>query len=247
LPPLLALHGFGSSKEDYYDLMLRPENRGRGFYAFDLPGLAASKIETPEKASIDFLVALTLKFIDLWNIGRFHICGHSMGGLAALYVADKLKNQVLSFINIEGNVASEDTFMSAQVVNYPARTPEEFFSQFIERTAQVEQYGYASYVAAIRHRISPTVVLPYLKSIYDHSQEPDLLQRFLALPAGKMFVHGEQNSSLSYLSTLKEKGVKVLSVPFASHFPMKTNPVFLFDHMSRFMQETEEPDHGKEG
>lgn len=239
LPPLVALHGFGSTKEDYYDFTLREENKNRGFYAFDLPGLGASKIEDPEQANIDLLVELTLELVELWGLEGFHICGHSMGGLTALHVADKLQDQVLSFTNIEGNVAPEDTFMSEQVIKYPAKSPQEFFDQFIERTARVEQFGYASYVIGAKNKISTDVVLPYLSSIYEHSNRPGLLEKFINLPANKTFVHGVQNSDLTYLSKLRESGVKVLSVPYASHFPMNTNQVYLFDHMSQFIQESE--------
>ncbi len=240
LPPLVALHGFGSTKEDYCDFFLRPENRDRGYYAFDLPGLGKSKIADPGKASIDFLVDLTLQQVADWKLDKFHILGHSMGGLAALYVAEKLGDQVLSFTNIEGNVAPEDTFMSEQVIKFPAKTPEEFFDQFVERTSKVRQYGYAHYMNTIRQNISVDVVLPYLSSIYRLSNEPGLLKRFINLPAEKMFVHGEENARLSYIPRLKKTGVRVLSVPYAEHFPMTSNPVFLFDHMSRFLREAEE-------
>lgn len=237
LPPLVVLHGFGSTKEDYYDFTLREENKDRGFYAFDLPGLGASKIEDPSQANIDLLVELTLHLIETWGLDRFHICGHSMGGLTALHVADHLQEQVLSFTNIEGNVAPEDTFMSEQVIKYPAKSPQQFFDQFIKRTAKVDQFGYAPYIIGASYKINVDVVLPYLRSIYEHSNRPGLFEKFLNLPTKKMFVHGEENSGLTYLSSLQKNGVRVLNVPYASHFPMNTNPVFLFDHMSQFIQE----------
>ncbi len=244
LPPLIALHGFGSSKEDYHDFILRSENRDRGLYAFDLPGLGQSKISNPELASIDFLVDLTLQLLDLWNLDRFHICGHSMGGLTALLVGHQLQEQVISFTNIEGNVAPGDTFMSRQIFQYPAKNSQEFFEQFMERTSKVEQFGYASYIAGAPNKISTEVVLPYLSSIYDHSNRSGLFEKFTSLSANKMFVHGVENSHLTYLPELSKRGVQVLSVPHASHFPMNTNPVYLFDNMSNFIQEAEKISYG---
>ena len=50
------------------------------------------------------------------KIDRFHLIGHSMGGLTALILGDEHPGRVSSFINIEGNVSPEDCFLSRQVV-----------------------------------------------------------------------------------------------------------------------------------
>jgi hypothetical protein len=47
-----------------------------------------------------------------------------------------------SFVDIEGNIAPEDCFLSRQVVDYPAEDGEVFFAAFIERTRHAP--GYAS-------------------------------------------------------------------------------------------------------
>jgi pimeloyl-ACP methyl ester carboxylesterase len=41
------------------------------------------------------------------GIERFHLVGHSMGGLTALLLASQEPSPVLSFIDIEGNVAPQ--------------------------------------------------------------------------------------------------------------------------------------------
>ena len=45
-PPILFLHGFGSSKEDYADIVRYPAFDGHGFLAYDAPGCGASHCST---------------------------------------------------------------------------------------------------------------------------------------------------------------------------------------------------------
>ncbi|MEO1154616.1 MAG: alpha/beta hydrolase, partial [Pseudomonadota bacterium] len=122
-PPLVCLHGFGSTKEDYADLSMRPEFRDRSLVFWDAPGCGASQLSTPHALSIPFLVKVALAACDALGIDRFHMSGHSMGGLTALLLAHDKPDRVLSFMNIEGNIAPEDCFLSRQIVEHAADTP----------------------------------------------------------------------------------------------------------------------------
>ena len=55
--PLVCLHGFGSTKEDYADIVLHPAFEGRAFLAFDAPGCGESQCSDLAQVSIPFLVA----------------------------------------------------------------------------------------------------------------------------------------------------------------------------------------------
>ncbi|WP_399476426.1 hypothetical protein [Streptomyces sp. TRM68367] len=46
-----------------------------------------------------------------------------MGGLTALLLGHQQPDRVLSFVDIEGNVAPEDCFLSRQIVTHPRTTP----------------------------------------------------------------------------------------------------------------------------
>jgi pimeloyl-ACP methyl ester carboxylesterase len=56
LAPIVFLHGFGSTKEDYVDLAYHPGFRERPFLAYDAPGCGESSCEDLSKLSIPFLV-----------------------------------------------------------------------------------------------------------------------------------------------------------------------------------------------
>jgi len=56
LAPIVFLHGFGSTKEDYADVALQPAFAGRPFLAYDAPGCGETWCEDLPKISIPFLV-----------------------------------------------------------------------------------------------------------------------------------------------------------------------------------------------
>jgi pimeloyl-ACP methyl ester carboxylesterase len=144
LEPIVFLHGFGSTKEDYADIVHHPAFDGRPFLAWDAPGCGESDCGDLSKVSIPFLVATAEAMLQAHGIDRFHLVGHSMGGLTALMLAHAHPGRVLSFVDIEGNVAPEDCFLSRQIVDYPSDSAERFFDDFIERTRHAPAFASAA-------------------------------------------------------------------------------------------------------
>ncbi|MDN3685100.1 alpha/beta fold hydrolase [Vibrio sinaloensis] len=64
--------------------------------------------------------------MELVKFERFHLVGHSMGGLTALMLAQLIPERVLSFTDIEGNIAPEDCFLSRQIIEYDRESDEQF-------------------------------------------------------------------------------------------------------------------------
>jgi pimeloyl-ACP methyl ester carboxylesterase len=56
--PLVFLHGFGSTKEDYADVIQQADLAERPVLAYDAPGCGDSSCSDPEAASIPFLVSV---------------------------------------------------------------------------------------------------------------------------------------------------------------------------------------------
>ena len=51
----------------------------------------------------------------------------------------------------------------------------------------------------------------------------------------KMFMYGEQNSSLGYLEHIDGNGVRLSGIPASGHFPMYSNPTVMWDEISSFI------------
>ncbi|KWN65984.1 alpha/beta fold hydrolase [Burkholderia stagnalis] len=232
--PVVFLHGFGSTKEDYADIVRHREFDGRPFVAYDAPGCGETRCADLSKVSIPFLVETALCVIDRIGFDRFHLVGHSMGGLTSLMLAHCYPERVLSFVDIEGNIAPEDCFLSRQIVDYPRDSAERFFDDFIDRTRRAPAYASALYSASLRHKVRAEAVGGIFRSMVDLSDNGDLMHKFLGLPFPRMFMYGEQNASLSYLSAIEEQGVVLSEIPDCVHFPMYSNPVLMWKAIATF-------------
>jgi len=234
LAPVVFLHGFGSTKEDYADVGLRPAFAGRPFLAYDAPGCGETACDDVPEISIPFLVKTAQTVLRHVGIGRFHLVGHSMGGLTALLLAHQDPGRVLSFVDIEGNLAPEDCFLSRRALTHPADDAESFLGDFIERARRSPSYASALFAASLRHKVRPGAVRPIFESMVGLSDHGDLMAKFLSLPCPRMFMYGEQNASLSYLAKLSANGVELAEIPHSAHWPMYSNPVAMWERIAEF-------------
>jgi pimeloyl-ACP methyl ester carboxylesterase len=197
LVPIVFLHGFGSTKEDYVDLACQPAFTGRPFLAYDAPGCGETVCEDLPAISIPFLVKTAQAMLDHAGIRRFHLVGHSMGGLTALLLAHQEADRVLSFTDIEGNLAPEDCFLSRQILTHPS-DEEGFLDDVAERARGACSSSSALFAASLRHKVRPGAVRGIFESMVDLSDHGDLMEKFLTLPCPRMFMYGEENAALPY-------------------------------------------------
>lgn len=244
LPPIVFLHGFGSSKEDYHDIVFHPEFSNRAFIAYDAPGCGETTCEDLGKVNIEFQAKTAEAILAALSINCFHLEGHSMGGLAALLLAHRQPNRVLSFTNIKGNLAPEDCFLSRQIISHPSNDPKVFFAAFIDRTRASPFYSNALYASTLHHKVQPDAVRGIFESMVDLSDNYDLMDKFLSLPCPKMFMYGEQFSGLSYLKQLEDCGVELAEIPESGHFPMYSNPTEMWRRIAQFLKRSEGESQG---
>ncbi|MBB6593386.1 alpha/beta hydrolase [Ralstonia solanacearum] len=232
--PILFLHGFGSTKEDYADIVRHAAFDGRPFIAYDAPGCGETRCADLARISIPLLVETAAAVLDHFGVQAVHLVGHSMGGLTALMLASQWPDRVLSFTDIEGNLAPEDCFLSRQIVDYPEADAERFFDGFIGRARHAPAYASALYAASLRHKVRAGAVRGIFESMVALSDNGDLMTRFLGLPCPKLFMYGEQNASLSYLRHIRAHGVELAEIPACGHFPMYSNPVLMWERIAGF-------------
>ena len=232
--PIVFLHGFGSTKEDYADIVRQKDLGSYPFLAIDAPGCGETVMSDLTKTSIPFLVKTALAAIDKAGFDRFHLVGHSMGGLASLMLASSFPERVLSFVNIEGNIAPEDCFLSRQIVDYPSDDPDAFLQEFIRRTRHSPAYSSALYAASLPFKVRAEAVRGIFESMVDLSDNAGLMDRFLGLKCPRLFVYGEQNKTLSYLADIEEQGVQLAEIPESGHFPMYSNAPVMWRKIAQF-------------
>lgn len=237
--PILLLHGFGSTKEDYADILRHRAFDQHRVLAYDAPGFGQTICDDVSRIDIPFLVRTTLAMLEAEGIERFHLVGHSMGGLTALMLASAHPDRVLSFCDIEGNIAPEDCFLSRQIYEYPAENPQAFMSAFIERASKAPAWSSPLYAASLAHKVRAGAVHGIFTSMVELSDSARLMDRFLGLPCPKMFMYGDQNASLSYLSGIAAHGVELAEIPECGHFPMYSNPPEMWRRLIGFISSSE--------
>lgn len=238
LAPVVFLHGFGSTKEDYLDIACQHAFTGRPFLAYDAPGCGETRCEDLPGISIPFLAKTAQAVLDQAGILRFHLVGHSMGGLTALMLAHQEPDRVLSFTDIEGNLAPEDCFLSRQILTHP-RDDDGFLDDVAERARRSCSSSSALFAASLRHKVRPGAVRGIFQSMVDLSDHGDLMPKFLTLPCPRMFMYGEENSTLSYLAKLAAGGVELTEIPRSGHWPMYANPVAMWERLAAFVHRAE--------
>lgn len=240
LNPVLFLHGFGSTKEDHADFVLKKGFDNYAFVAYDAPGCGQSTLTEYKALSIPFLVRTAEAVLEHLRIDCFHLVGHSMGALTGLELSHKHPSRVLSFTNIKGNLSPEDCFLSRQIFDYPASDDNLFFQDFIHRTFNAPFFGSAMYATSLQIKARPQSVRPIFTSMVKLSDAGDLLDKFLELRCPKVFMFGEQYDSLSYLKKLGESGVTLARIEDCGHFPMYSNPPLMWQYILRAITEGEE-------
>ncbi|KJH88475.1 alpha/beta hydrolase [Pseudomonas fluorescens] len=229
--PILFLHGFGSTKEDYADITLQPVFDGHPFIAYDAPGCGETECSDLSRINIPFLVKTAQAVLKYFEIDTFHLVGHSMGGLTSLMLAHGDSSRVLSFVDIEGNIAPEDCFLSRQIHDHRRDDDARFFRDFIERTRLASDPASALYAASLAHKVRPGAVRGIFESMVDLSDNGQLMEKFLALPFPRQYMYGVTNSHLSYLKDIATQGVHLACIPDCGHFPMYSNPVLMWQQI----------------
>ncbi|WP_330274797.1 alpha/beta hydrolase [Lentzea sp. NBC_00516] len=230
--PVVFLHGFGTSKEDYLDVLQRHEFAGRPFLAYDAPGSGATECSGLGEVDVPFLAETARAMLDRAGIGRFHVVGHLTGALAALLLAHQEPGRVLSFVNIKGVLAPEDCVLSREALNH--RDPGDYLFRLAERSRETPCYGGGLYAANLPIKVQRGAVPTLFRSMVELADHGNLLQKFLSLPCPKMYLYGEQCAGLSYLPILDANGVELAEIPHSGHLPMYSNPVAMWRQIAEF-------------
>ena len=237
--PVVFLHGFGSTKEDFADIVRFPQFADHAVLAFDAPGCGMSECANLSAISIPFLREVATRVMLHYDVSEFHLVGHSMGGLTALILADSDPSTILSFVNIEGNLHPDDCFLSRHIIGSAEPDPEQFMVSLVARIRRAPEYSCPLYASSLPHKVRAAAVAPIFRSMIELSDSGKLLERFVRLPCPTLFLYGEDSQSLSYLGCLQDHGVRLAQIPFSGHFPMYANPVAMWAAIADFIKQSE--------
>ncbi|OGA24172.1 MAG: hypothetical protein A3I01_13075 [Betaproteobacteria bacterium RIFCSPLOWO2_02_FULL_65_24] len=182
--PVVFIHEFAGSSRSF-DAQVRELRRNHRCIAFNARGYPPSDVPEPVDAySQDRAVQDVIELLDALQVERAHLVGVSMGAAAALQVALKFPQRVLSAVLVSigtGSDAPADTFQSsieaiaalidaqgmaglaAHMSHSPGRrklkekNPEEF-QRFIEQLSALSARGAANTMRGVQKRRAPVYV-----------------------------------------------------------------------------------------
>jgi pimeloyl-ACP methyl ester carboxylesterase len=229
---ILYVHGLGCSSDDFIGMTEQPALEGCRLVSYDQPGCGRSPYDVDHPVNIDCLVDVMEAFVNAIALDRFLLVGASMGGLVGLLYAERHPDKLRGFINVEGNLTSEDCIFSRHVVgNSFEHFDENVFPKIKQAVAARRGQGFAKHLAVVQ-QANPRAYYDNSFQLVDYSDNGNLLDRFLALPTEKYFVYGDENRHLKYLPRLRQSSCRVFEVAQANHFLFYDDPKAFADILS---------------
>jgi len=234
---IMMLHGLGGAKENFWWATRHSALKNCTLIAFDNPGTGDATYYPDSPLNNDDLIEITALFIKEIIRGDFFLLGASMGGLTMLKYYEKYGNDnILGLISIEGNLTIQDCMFSSKVI---AQRKEEFLSSgFIHGIAEMNKntsVGYNIIADNIALNTDPTSYYHYSEQTVRYSETNELLEFFILVEIPKLFIHGDKNKSLSYISQLKKENVHVREISQSDHFLFYDNPMELYEVIGEFI------------
>jgi pimeloyl-ACP methyl ester carboxylesterase len=234
--PIVYLHGLGSSKDDFRCAASWPPLAKHRLVAVDWPGCGLTPYPSGT-LTVDDLVQMLGDVLDALRLLTPIVAGHSLGGLAALLLAQRSKKRIGGFVNVEGNLAPEDCIFSREAARTAPSyfTGGQFFTSFKASLLRSGKAGFVEYAHALRRNAEERAFRDYSVSIVQYSDTEPLLSWFLALTIPKLFVYGAENRHLSYLPRLREGNAPIAEIPDSNHFPLTSNPRAFLEILTMFI------------
>ena len=194
--PVVMIHGFGGDKETW--LLMAPWLRHRPLLVIDLPGHGASTIVPRARATPAAMGRAIVGALDACGLDRVHLCGNSMGGGIALWIARNHPARVASLVLV-ASVApelaeSELTRALARGENLlipGADDADRFMRLVVEKPPKVPR-AVQRYVAARRAAARP-VLEEMFRGWVEAAPESALPRDLDAIAQPTLIVHGRQD------------------------------------------------------
>ncbi len=228
---IVFIHGFGSSKDYFRYAFDSPVLREFHLLAVDLIGFGQSTGPDEFTYSMKDQAAIVIELLNHLELHAFHLCGHSMGGLVVMGIAELEPQRVLSLIDLEGNLTLEDCFVSGLVAG---STLAEFTGNGKRNLENdFREAGHHEYADSFSQ--ASTVGL-YKSACHTVEESSTPLVERLAKIKNACYVYGEKNRGIyPGEKLLYDAGVPVFYIEDAGHSMAVENPKQLYGVIRSFI------------
>jgi pimeloyl-ACP methyl ester carboxylesterase len=234
---LVFLPGLGCLKESFTDAWNIDSLQKYSLLTIDYIGHGESSHSQRFPYTMEDHAAIVSIVLSYLKKKQIHIVAHSMGGAIGVLVAEQLGTRLKTFVNVEGNLISEDCgILSRKTISV---SYEEFrktiFGQLQELMTTSEEKGSQLWVTWSRET-DPYAFYKSAESLVAWSDSNKLLTKFLSLSAKKAYIYGEKNlpSLTKQLNQLHQ--IPSFGIPGSGHFVMNDNPQKFYSKISELVK-----------
>jgi len=243
-PALLFVHGLGGAKENFYSALQSPALADCTLVTFDLPGTGLAEFVPTAALDVSALSEIAQEVAATLLPGAYWLAGASMGGLIALLQFRRSGlGRVQGFINLEGNLSSEDCMFSRRVVSHTLESFTPLYEQMIKELRSSSGVGDQVIAQNMVLNLDIRAYYAYSFETVKESDSGRLMQEFLSLRLPRLFMYGERNKTLSYLPLLRNSDIRVTEIPSAGHFLFYDNPTATYEAIGDFVRTQSNLDH----
>lgn len=226
---IFFLHGLGCSKNSFSKAWDDNSCKGYSLLSIDLPGFGDSARPDNFSYSMEDHAKVCESVLRHFPEKRLHVVGHSMGAAIGLLLSDDFLGSAISFVNIEGNLISEDCgFISRKTACIPYNIFKKKIFPALQSRFESEKNRYFSLDTT-----STSAFYRSSKSLVSWSDSEKLLGKFKNLTCRKAYFYGEQNTGMKILEDLDD--IKKIMISRSGHFPMNDNPAELYSRLYEFL------------
>ncbi|UCD19942.1 MAG: alpha/beta hydrolase [candidate division WOR-3 bacterium] len=224
---MIFLHGLACSRDTFRDLFAHDYFQGYSMLLPDLVGFGRSDKPDSFSYTMEAQADLCERVMNQFPDVTIQVVAHSMGGAIGLLFSAEQVERMDAFVNIEGNLISEDCGMLSRGIadvslrDYRERIFEEHRERFSNDT--VLQFDQTTPVAV--HRSA--------RSMVEWSDNGELLRRFKQLPCRTSYFWGEKNHDMPILQRLE--GIEKCMIHDSGHGMMVENPREFYSKLAEFL------------
>jgi pimeloyl-ACP methyl ester carboxylesterase len=226
---IFFIHGLGCSKESFEDVFGLSQFTDFQLLAVDLVGYGDSSKPRDFTYSMEDQARLLGLLLQNITHSRIHIVAHSMGGAIGLLLKEDLRNELASFVNIEGNMIGEDCGLVSRKTTTVSF--EEFRDNIFDR---IRNNGPEPW-KELSVKSDALGFYRSCESLVEWSDSGKLLDMYLHLETTKAYVYGEQNADMEILERLGD--ARKIAIPGSGHFVMNDNPAEFYRRLYEIVTE----------
>ncbi|MGW1712594.1 alpha/beta fold hydrolase [Streptomyces sp. NPDC002156] len=228
-PPHVYVHGLGcAGSADFIHIATQPSLVGHRAVIVDLLGHGYSDRPADFPYTLHDHARTVADVLDHLGIQQAVLVGHSMGGAIAIVLASERGDLFSHVIAAEPNWHAGGGLFSKSMAEYTE-------SEFLEHGFDFLLKGYDPAYAA-RVRVTDPRALHRSAVGLVQATEPDMAERFLALPNHRVLVVGARSRPYEDEEVMRAAGIPVIGVPDAGHDMMHENPQGFADAIARSLR-----------